>query len=112
MRSFMKQMPNRGRFQAQGQTLEKSESWAKEDPLYYCEAKILILNLKNQLTRRELKIRERGFKECEKFIEVANRNGGLIGFHSKCFPKNFKERVDLEVHLGIAFKTKPTKDDK
>lgn len=108
----MKQMPNRGRFQAQGQTLEKSESWSQENPIYYCEAKVLVVNLKSQLTKRELKTRERAFKECEAYIAKANQNGGLNGFHSKSFPKNFKERVDLEVHLGLAFKTKPETNEK
>lgn len=103
--------PHGGRFQAQGRILEKSENWAKDDPLYHCEAKVLISNLKEQLTRREMKIRVQAFKECEIFVDRANKNGGLEGFHSKCFPKNFKERVDLEVRRGIAFSTKPKQNE-
>ena len=100
-------MPNRGRFQAQGNKLEKSENWAQKTPLYFCESEVLIQNLKGQLSKTDLKNRERAFKDCENFIIKANENGGIEGCLIKSFPKNYKERVDLEVRQGLAFNTKP-----
>ena len=108
MRYFME---NRGRFQAQGRILEESESWAQDNIMHYCEGKILITNLKTKLSPKDLKIRIPAFKLCEDYIDRANKNGGVRGFFSKSFPKNYKERVDLEVHKGVAFQTKPKKDE-
>lgn len=108
MRYFME---NRGRFQAQGKILEESESWAQDNAMYHCEGKILITNLKKKLSRRELETRKLAFKQCEDYVDRANKNGGVSGFFTKSFPKNYKERVDLEVHKGIAFQTKPNEDE-
>ena len=108
MRYFMEK-ENRGRFQAQGEKLEKSESWAKDSPIYHCEGIKLIENLKNQLKKSDLEIRKLAFKQCEEYVDRANKNGGVSSFVSKSFPKNYKERVDLEIHKGIAFQTKPAK---
>jgi hypothetical protein len=104
-------MENRGRFQAQGRILEESESWAQDESIYHCEGKVLITNLKTKLSPRDFEIRKLAFKQCEEYVDRANKNGGVSGFFTKSFPKNFKERVDLEVHRGVAFKTKPKKDE-
>lgn len=107
MRYFMKKKTNRGRFQAQGQVLEQSEKWAQDDPIYHCEAKELIEKLKKKLKKRELEIRKKAFKQCENYVDRAQKNGGINAFISISFPKNYKERVDIEIRKGLAFKTKP-----
>jgi len=97
---------NRGRFQAQGKKLEESVSWAQAQPIYHCEAILLIHNLKKKLKRRDLEIRQQAFEECIAYVNKANKNGGIEAVHTKSFPKNYKERVDLEIHKGVAFLTK------
>lgn len=97
---------NRGRFQAQGQKLEESVNWAQVEPLYHCEALVFIESLKNKLTRRDLKIRKNAFAECIEYVNKVNKKGGIPAVHNKSFPKNYKERVDLEVHKDVAFLTK------
>lgn len=105
-------MANRGRFQAQGDKLEESENWQKQVPLYYCEGVKLLTTLKNKISPRERKKRDKAFRECEKFIERASKNNGICVQDMgkpliRSFPKSFKERVDVEVHSGRAFVIKP-----
>jgi hypothetical protein len=101
-------MSHRGRFQAQGKRLEESESWAKDLPLNYNEGLQLLVNLENKIPRKDLLIRSLGFKQCRRCIENASKNNGINVLEMgkpfiKSFPKNYQERVDLEVHKGIAF---------
>jgi hypothetical protein len=101
-------MAHRGRFQAQGKRLEKSECWAQDQPLPVGDGLELIEKLKKRLSTRELKIRERAFKKCKEIVIEASHHGGInVGAQGKPFIKSFSEgnveRVDLEVHKGIAF---------
>jgi hypothetical protein len=101
-------MNHRGRFQAQGVALEESESWSQKEALYYDEGKSLLDTLESRLSKNDRWIRMLGFRQCHKCIKKASQNGGInveaMGRpFIKSFPKNHRERVDLEVHLGIAF---------
>ncbi|MBN8823220.1 MULTISPECIES: hypothetical protein [unclassified Spirosoma] len=100
-------MNNRGRFQAQGQHLEESESWAQEEPLYSDQAKSKLLNLKEKLSSPERKKREKAFTQCQVAITRACENGGILVDgnrpYIKSYPGNDKERVDVEVWKGKAF---------
>lgn len=106
-------MQHRGRIQAQGETLEESESWAQELPLLYVDGTELLVNLEKKMTQKELKIRKKGLAQCRQVMLNASKNGGIrVADMGKIFiqsyPKKQKERIDLEVHLGIAFVTTQT----
>lgn len=101
-------MNHRGRIQAQGESLEESESWAQNIALLHADGIGLLADLKNKISEKERLIRERAFKQCRECIDTASRNNGInvddMGKpFIKSFPKNYKERVDLEVRKGIAF---------
>ena len=101
-------MNHRGRFQVQGKNLEDSNSWAQDFPLLATTGMQLLENLHGRLNADNARIRSRGFAKCRKFIVTARENGGVdISFMGKplmkSFPKNFTERLDLEVHSGVAF---------
>ena len=94
---------HRGRIQAQGNDLEKSESWAKDEPLSLDEGLSLIENLKKQLTPAELKKREKSFEKLEKFVRKSPT--GFIAVVRRSFSDDdSSERVDLEILQGLAFK--------
>jgi hypothetical protein len=99
---------HRGRFQAQGQTLEESENWAQDLPLSAQKGHLLLNNLENKISKKEAEIRKNGFEKCREFINESAKNGGISIVDMgkpliKSFPKGYKERVDVEVHLGLAF---------
>jgi len=103
---------NRGRVQAQGKKLEESEKWAQDEEFYKEDGLDKVEKLKQKLKPRDLKARIIGFKKCERFINQAAENNGIRVVDMKkpfrqSFPKNYTERVDLEVHEGIAFINKP-----
>lgn len=101
-------MNNRGRFQAQGQNLEESTSWAQVLPLLVKDGHGLLDKLESKIPKKEVLIRVDGFEKCRKFIDDAGENGGIQVFDlgrplKKSFPKGYRERVDVEVHSGSAF---------
>lgn len=101
-------MNHRGRFQAQGKYLEDSIKWAQELPLPITKGIELLDDLKGRLNSKDALVRAHAFFKCRSFIDLAGENGGInisdMGKPLiKSFPKNFTERLDLEVHLGIAF---------
>jgi hypothetical protein len=103
---------NRGRVQAQGKKLQESEKWAQDADFYKENGLDKVEKLKQKLTSRDLKARKLGFNKCERFINQAAENNGIRVIDMKkpflqSFPKNYTERVDLEVHEGIAFINKP-----
>jgi hypothetical protein len=102
-------LEHRGRFQAQGNGLEESEPWAKEEPIKVSEALALLEKLKDKIPKKEYERRKREFKKAEGFVEKAGENGGVFAKLSKTFKvKGSKdERVDIEVLSGHAF----VKDD-
>ena len=101
-------MDNRGRFQAQGKILEESTSWAQDLPLTVTDGHSLLTELEHKIPKKDASIRAKGFAKCRKFIDQSYQNGGIKVLDMgkpliKSFPKGYLERVDLEVHLGIAF---------
>jgi hypothetical protein len=99
---------HRGRFQAQGQNLEESTNWAQDLPLLAKDAHVLLNHLETKISQKEALIRSKGFEKCRKFIDESCKNGGISVIDMgkpliKSFPKGYKERVDVEVHLGVAF---------
>jgi len=98
-------MLHRGRIQAQGENLEQSEAWAKDEPLTKIEGLELLEKLKNKIPKKELEIRKEAFVKVQKFIEQAAINNGIdapanVTFRAKGYSK---ERVDIEVKTGKAF---------
>ena len=80
---------HRGRIQAQGEKLEESESWAKNESLFEKEGYKLVDKLKNKISPFEAKRREKQFNNVKKFIKRAAMNGGIEvinKFFSKKFP--------------------------
>lgn len=94
---------HRGRVQAQGGGLEKSESWSQDEPLTKAEGLSLLDKLKQQLTKKELKEREKQFQEAERYIN--NTRGGIDAVKKKSFRnrKTRDVRVDIEILAGTAF---------
>jgi len=99
---------HRGRFQAQGKSLEESVKWERNTPLTVKEGKRLLNKLRDKLTNSDLKIRESAFSKQNLNIDRIFKNGGIdIGKmrknYSKSFEPGIKERVDIEIFLGKAF---------
>lgn len=109
-------MNHRGRFQAQGNSLEESESWAQDIALLHSEGAILLSTLENKISKKERILRGLAFKQCKRCIDEASKNNGINVIDMgrpfiKSFPKNYMERVDLEVRKGIAFILKHEEHD-
>lgn len=93
---------HRGRIQAQGGGTEKSVSWAQDEPLTKADGLQLLSDLKDQLTEKELKLREKQLKDAERFINNAKGVDAptMVNFQDY---KTKDIRVDIEVKGGIAF---------
>jgi hypothetical protein len=97
---------HRGRFQAQGQKLEASEAWAAPIPPSTEEGDIMLQNLESKLQRGDAKKRETAFNDARIYIQAAYEAGGAYAQINKTFivRSTRKERVDLEINGGLAFK--------
>jgi len=97
--------PHRGRIQAQGGGVEKSESWAQDEPLSLENGLGLIDNLKQQLNKKELATREEAFEKLTKLVNKNSKNGidtqVVVSFYGD--EDTTDERVDLEIRKGKAF---------
>lgn len=94
---------HRGRIQAQGEGLEKSVSWAQDEPLTREEGLNLLERLIKMLTRQEFERREKPFEEAKRYIEGVQ--GGADAVKKKSF-RNLRSRdarVDIEILSGKAF---------
>ncbi|MEL6972046.1 MAG: hypothetical protein AAFZ63_00820 [Bacteroidota bacterium] len=69
---------HRGRIQAQGDGLEKSESWAQDDPLTKEEGLSLLKRLWNSLTKKEKEVREKPYKDATQYIENVDGGTGAV----------------------------------
>ncbi|PKH51910.1 hypothetical protein CXF68_14975 [Tenacibaculum sp. Bg11-29] len=102
-------MDNRGRFQAQGNGLERSEPWNTNLDVNKQDGQNLITDLRNQLSNRELNERVNAFVKAENFVHQSPSNGHSVIGQSliiKTFPnspQNRSIRVDVEIRAGIAF---------
>ena len=95
---------HRGRIQAQGGGLEKSESWAQDKPLTKAQGLSLLQRLWNKLTKKEKEPRQRPYQQARRYIQNVGA-GGIDAPVKKPF-RNRKTkdiRIDIEVLAGTAF---------
>lgn len=95
--------PNRGRLQAQSDSLEESEPWAQNEPPTWEEGLDLLKKLEDKLSAKESAKREKQFKQAERFITNAGKSGGIgsplkISFENENLDDG--TRVDIEVYAG------------
>ncbi|PID89625.1 MAG: hypothetical protein CSA05_00050 [Bacteroidia bacterium] len=98
-------MKHRGKIQAQGEKLEKSESWVQEKPPTKTDGLNMLQKLMNKLSKKDQKIREKASKNAAKWIENAAKTNGIdapanVTFRAEGY---VKERIDIEVKKGKAF---------
>lgn len=100
---------HRGRIQAQGGGVEKSEAWSQDKPLSAKRGLSLLARLVAKLTAKDRADRDKPIQNAERFIKTAGKNGGVFAPVFKSFlAKGSKDkRIDIEVRSGKAF----TKDD-
>ena len=99
-------MINRGRFQAQGNNTEKSESWATQNIIFKSTGIKLLFDLETQLTRFELAQRSIAIQKARNFVASCPIDG--IPPLKKTYSNSLFERsirIDIEVNAGIAFVT-------
>ena len=103
-------MPHRGRFQAQGDHLEKSRSWSRDSPLPASQAHALLKALYEDLSPAERRDREATFADAHEYIDRAAKAGGVsadpLTIKKTYTPRNARRRqlrVDIEVLAGLAF---------
>ncbi|WP_430962088.1 RHS repeat-associated core domain-containing protein [Pseudomonas cremoricolorata] len=96
---------HRGRFQAQGKTLEESVSWDQDSPLSASDAQAKMEELKRKLSKKDLKLRQGAFSRAERWVERACNRGGIYAQRSQTFMVDGTrhERVDIEIRAGKAF---------
>lgn len=102
-------MTNRGRFQAQGNGVEKSAPWATNNDFYKDNGIERIDNLEAQLTAVELYERNIALQKARSFVNFAPAEGHF-GQLKKSFHNNIQQRrirIDLEINAGKAFLTRP-----
>lgn len=95
----------RGRFQAQGGGLEVSEAWATNNDITKEDGYAKINQLKNKLSREELKERKVAFVKAKRFV-CDSPATGHFAFVSKSFSNDLKKRsirVDIEIRKENAF---------
>lgn len=102
--------PHRGRVQAQGAGLEKSQPWGRDTPLPRADGHDLLSRLAEQLTARELKARADALELAHEEVNRAASVGGVPQDRRYPYAKTFppwagrdEPRVDIEVHAGLAF---------
>ncbi|MFK7971632.1 MAG: hypothetical protein AB8F95_14800 [Bacteroidia bacterium] len=97
--------PHRGRIQAQGNSLEKSVSWAQSLPVTQEEGLAILSELTKTLSKREKGDRKTSLLKASRFIERAGKAGGVDAPVSKTFlePHSKENRIDIEVIAGRAF---------
>ena len=69
---------NRGRFQAQGNRLEKSVPWAQANVPTKPDGHSFLDDLKGQLTPSELSVRESCFEKATNWVDEAPRRGYVV----------------------------------
>ncbi len=98
-------MNNRGRIQAQDNSLEESESWATDNEITKQDGLTKTNDLKGKLSNRQLAERLDAFNKLEIVIRQAPPQGHyarlIKSFHNN--PQNRRKRVDLEIITGRAF---------
>jgi hypothetical protein len=81
-------------------------AWAQDRSLSANAGRQLLDALYAKLDPADQAIRESAFAQAREYIEIALQAHGVRAPTKKSFPRKpnkYKERVDLEVHAGIAF---------
>lgn len=100
-------MINRGRFQAQGNNLEKSAAWSTDNPVTKPMGIERLDNLEGQLTPAEFDERQNSMQKARNFVNNAPVEGHFAQI-IKTFYDDVRRRsirVDVEIRAGIAFIT-------
>lgn len=105
-------MNNRGRFQAQGEILEKSAAWATNDEVSKIVGNERLDNLYAQLTAAELAVRVSAIQKARNFINNAPVNGHYAQIIKSYYDdvRNREVRIDVEIRAGRAFITPSNQD--
>jgi hypothetical protein len=100
-------MNNRGRFQAQDDSLEKSAAWATNDEISKQIGNERLDNLRDQLTPNELTARVNSIQKARDLVNNAPNTGYYAQIiKSYCDDiRHRKIRVDVEIRAGRAFIT-------
>lgn len=100
-------MTNRGRFQAQDDTLEKSSAWATDDEVSKQMGNERLDNLHAQLTAAEFAARVNAMQKARNFVDNAPIKGHYAQIVKSYFDdvRNREVRVDVEIRAGRAFIT-------
>lgn len=99
----MNKKEHRGRIQAQSDHVEESVSWAQDTPPDLKQGKEMVEELKGKLNKKELKKREKQFKQLERFMKNASDAGGIYSPEFRSFENedtNDGTRVDFELWAG------------
>lgn len=99
-------LPHRGRWQAQGATVQVSEPWAQVVALSAADGHLLLTSLQARLSPAEKAHRAAAFVAANQFIGRCEQAGGVNATVIRSFSvANDTEgrRVDLEVRAGTAF---------
>ncbi len=97
-------MKHRGRFQAQGENIETSESWAQDNPISKRLGFELLDILKNKIPKHEAQQRNLAFEKAKQFVEQGPHE--VVSspiLRSYRVKGTLKERVDIEIQSGTAF---------
>lgn len=100
-------MTNRGRFQAQGDELEKSAPWSTDDTIYKQTGIERIDNLQAQLTPNELNVRRTSIQKARNLVNQAPPEGYYAQLVKSFFDdvRQRSIRIDVEIRAGSAFLT-------
>ena len=110
----MQPMPHRGRWQAQGTDIPKgghSVAWKESAPLTKAAGLAKLVELSGKCEARQRSLRESACKKAKRWVRDMPKEGYSTVGNSKPFyidPKSDKyknARIDLEIHVGIAFVT-------
>jgi hypothetical protein len=95
---------HRGRIQAQGGGVEKSESWSRDTPPTGGDMLKMSDDLEGQLTDPEKRDRARPLAQLRRFIRLAAQSRGVSAPTSKSWLKRGSKdiRIDLEIVKGMA----------
>ena len=95
---------HRGRIQAQGNKLEKSEKWAQATPLTLSQGLALLDALTAKLTPKEASERSYGLAKAREFMTKKAAEGGACPPGGNWVTLGTKDiRIDIEIRAGTAF---------
>lgn len=104
---------HRGKVEAQGGGVQKSEPWAQDRPPTVSDVLILLDRLEEQLTAAERRDRQEGLRQAREFVKRAGEQGGLDAPVERSFPRKKLRggiRIDVVVFTGRACVPNPPED--